>query len=77
MKICIATTIFGPNEILIDKNLNSLKSLLNLKNINVDFYFAGWINDKSKWKNFDEIIKKFNPKKYVKYNRNYGKAYDN
>jgi hypothetical protein len=74
MKLCIVQNIFAPNEELLNKNIKSLKSLKNIKR--GDFYFSGWVAKKEYWDILDPHIYSLSPKKYIKRNKNYGKAYN-
>jgi hypothetical protein len=73
MKISFVQNIFAPNEDLLNRQIKSIKSL---ENLNVDFYFSGWVAKPEYWDILDEHILKLNPKKYLKQNKNYGKAYN-
>lgn len=68
--------LFAPNREMMDRNLASIRSMKNLSNINIDYYFSGWSKDNSLWKEYDIEIDKLNPKKYIKHEKNYGKAYN-
>ena len=75
-KICVVQPIFCPDEVLLKKNINSIKSQINIKDTRCDFYYAGWCKNESYCNKLDTVINEHNPIKYIKQDKNYGKAYN-
>jgi hypothetical protein len=73
MKLSVCQSIFAPNKTLLEKNIRSIDSLKNIKNC--EFYFSGYALPEY-WDILDYHINKLNPVKYLKQDKNYGKAYN-
>jgi hypothetical protein len=76
LKICLVQPLFAPNREMLERNLRSIKSIKNLIGLDIDYYFSGWVGNDDFWKEYDIEISKLNPKKYLKQDENFGKAYN-
>ena len=78
LKILICQPIFAPNEEMLEKNIESVKSIINLSSggIDVTYRIGGWVRDDKLWRRFISEVNKL-PLKFSEIKRfdtNCGKA---
>ena len=73
MRLCTVQTIFVPNEVMLQRQLRSLRSQLTALP-NVDRYYAGWCALASYWEAIDGEMVRLCPRAVLRQSRNWGKA---
>ncbi len=80
MKILYTQPIFLPNDDIFNKNIESIKSLVNVinnSNIEIDIELGGWSLNEDYWNSFVNKVNTLGMKNLsiTRFDKNYGKAY--